>query len=309
MAPKAIEARGVTRRYGEIQAVGGVDLDVEQGSVVAVLGPNGAGKTTLVEILEGLRRRDSGDVLVLGADPAESSRRWRSRIGAVLQLGTETDELTVGEMVTSFARYYPRPLDVDGLLDALDLASQRDRRVQQLSGGQRRRLDLALGLVGDPELLFLDEPTTGLDPEVRHRIWDFIKALAAKGTTILLTTHYMEEAEQLADRVAVLVAGQIVATGPPGQLTGEPTAEVSFRRTGPLLEATLPEGLPADSITEDGPIVVVTTQKPSAAVTQLVAWAGGLGGELEDLAVERRGLEDVYLDLLTNLNNAEETSS
>lgn len=196
MAPNAIEARGITRRYGKIQAVGGVDLDVEQGSVVAVLGPNGAGKTTLVEILEGLRRRDSGDVLVLGADPAESSREWRSRIGAVLQLGTETDGGGNGHL---FAGYYPRPLDVDGLLDALDLAAQRGRRVQQLSGGQWRRLDLALGLVGDPELLFLDEPTTGLDPEVRHRSWDFIKALAAKGTTILLATHYMEEAEQLAD--------------------------------------------------------------------------------------------------------------
>jgi ABC-2 type transport system ATP-binding protein len=276
---------------------------------VAVLGPNGAGKTTLVEILEGLRRRDGGDVVVLGADPALSSRRWRSRIGAVLQLGAETDELTVGEMVTANARYYPRPLDVDGLLDAIDLTAQRDRRVQQLSGGQCRRLDLALGLVGDPELLFLDEPTTGLDPEVRQRIWDFIKSLTAKGTTILLTTHYMEEAEQLADRVAVLVGGQIVASGPPGQLAGAPAAEISFRRTGPLRDAALPDDLPAESIIDDGAFVVVTAEKPSAVVTQLVTWAGGLGGELEDLAVERRGLEDVYLDLLTGLNNAEETSS
>jgi len=309
MVLRAIEARGVTRRYGEVQALAGVDLEVEQGSVVAVLGPNGAGKTTLVEILEGLRRRDGGDVVVLGADPALSSRRWRSRIGAVLQLGAETDELTVGEMVTANARYYPRPLDVDGLLDAIDLTAQRDRRVQQLSGGQRRRLDLALGLVGDPELLFLDEPTTGLDPEVRQRIWDFIKSLTAKGTTFLLTTHYMEEAEHLADRVAVLVGGRIVASGPPGQLAGAPAAEISFRRTGPLRDAALPDDLPAESIIDDGAFVVVTAEKPSAVVTQLVTWAGGLGGELEDLAVERRGLEDVYLDLLTGLNNAEETSS
>ena len=211
----AIEARGVTRRYGEVQALTGVDLDVKAGEVFAVLGPNGAGKTTLVEILEGLRRRDGGSASVLGADPAWATRRWRSRIGAVLQVSTQNDELTVGEMVRAYAGYYPHPLDEDHLLEALDLTTIRDRRIHQLSGGQRRRLDLALGLVGDPELLFLDEPTTGLDPEVRIRIWEFIEGLAGQGTTIMLTTHYLEEAETLADRVAVLVGGRIVTTGAP----------------------------------------------------------------------------------------------
>lgn len=309
MSVMAIEARDVARRYGSVQALAGVDIDVEQGSVVALLGPNGAGKTTLVEILEGLRRRDGGSVSVLGADPARAARRWRSRIGAVLQLGTETDELTVAEMTAAYASYYPRPHQVDDLLAALDLTDQCDRRVQQLSGGQRRRLDLALGLIGDPELLFLDEPTTGLDPEVRRRIWAFIKDLRDKGTTVLLTTHYMEEAEELADLVYVIVAGQIVASGPPGELAGAPTTEVSFRRTGPLLSASLPDDIETNSIVDDGARVVITTENPTAVVTRLVAWAGEAGGELDDLSVERQGLEEVYLDLLTRLNHEGGTSS
>jgi ABC-2 type transport system ATP-binding protein len=308
MTELAIQARDVARRYGTVQALTGVDLDVERSEIFAVLGPNGAGKTTLIEILEGLRRRDTGTVNVLGEDPSDGRRSWRAKIGAVLQLGTETDELTVQEMVASYAGYYPHPLSVDELLGALDLTAQRDRRVGVLSGGQRRRLDLGLGLIGNPELLFLDEPTTGLDPEVRRRIWDHIQSLADKGTTIVLTTHYMEEAEQLADRVAVLVAGEVVATGHPSQLGGPHTAQITFRRNGPLRNAPLPQGIPASSVTDTGSLISITSDNPATTVTQLVAWATALGGELADLTIERCGLEQVYLDLLTSLNQPEEST-
>jgi ABC-2 type transport system ATP-binding protein len=304
----AIEARGVTRRYREVQALAGVDLDVETGEVFAVLGPNGAGKTTLVEILEGLRRRDGGTAVVLGADPAWASRRWRSRIGAVLQVSTQNDELTVGEMITAYAGFYPRPLDVDVLLEALDLTAIRDRRIHQLSGGQRRRLDLALGLVGDPELLFLDEPTTGLDPEVRIRIWEFIEGLADQGTTILLTTHYMEEAEKLADRVAVLVGGRIITTGAPDELGGSGGTHVSFALTEPLLTIPLPEKLPP-MVVRDGDHIEVTTEDPTDVVTRFVLWADAHGGKLADLTIERRGLEQFYLELIDHLNDREESSA
>jgi ABC-2 type transport system ATP-binding protein len=302
---KPIEARGVTRRYGEVQALVGVDLDVKAGEVLAVLGPNGAGKTTLVEILEGLRRRDGGMATVLGADPAHAARAWRSRIGAVLQVSTQNDELTVGEMVTAYAGYYPHPLDIDHLLEALDLTSIQDRRIHQLSGGQRRRLDLALGLVGDPELLFLDEPTTGLDPEVRIRIWEFIEGLAEQGTTILLTTHYMEEAETLADRVAVLVGGRIVTTGPPDDLGGSGGVHVSFRLTEPLLTVPLPDELPP-LVVRDKDHIEVTTDDPTDVVTRFVLWAHTNGGKLADLQIEQRGLEQFYLELLDHLNDGEE---
>ncbi len=302
----AIQARGVTRRYGELQALAGVDLDVRRGEIFAVLGPNGAGKTTFIEILEGLRRRDAGTVNVLGEDPSDGHRSWRAKIGAVLQMGTETDQLTVGEMIDAFAAYYPHPLTTAELLEALDLTAQQDRRVRQLSGGQRRRLDLALGMVGNPELLFLDEPTTGLDPEVRRRIWEFVATLAEKGMTIVLTTHYLEEAEQLADRVAVLVAGQIVTTGTPGQITGTTQSMVSFRPTGALATSVLPDGLPSTSTTRSNGRTVLATADPTALVTALVAWAAATpGGELEDLQIERRDLEQAYLELLTNLDPQE----
>lgn len=301
----AIEARGVTRRYGEVQALTGVDLDVKNGEVFAVLGPNGAGKTTLVEILEGLRRRDGGSASVLGADPAWASREWRSRIGAVLQVNTQNDELTVGELVRAYARYYPHPLDIDHLLEALDLTAIRDRRIHQLSGGQRRRLDLALGLVGDPELLFLDEPTTGLDPEVRIRIWEFIEGLSEQGTTVLLTTHYMEEAETLADRVAVLVGGRIVTTGAPDELGGSSGVHVSFRLHEPLLTVPLPERLPP-MVVRDKDHIEVTTDDPTDVVTRFVLWADANGGELAELQIHQRGLEQFYLELLDHLNDWEE---
>lgn len=300
----AIEASGITRRYGKVQALAGVDLDVRNGEVFAVLGPNGAGKTTFVEIMEGLRRRDAGTATVLGADPNEASRAWRSRIGAVLQVSTQNDELTVAEMIRAYGSYYPAPLDVVVLLDALDLTAQQDRRVHELSGGQRRRLDLALGLVGNPELLFLDEPTTGLDPEVRIRIWNFVERLASEGMTILLTTHYMEEAEKLADRVAVLVAGQIVAEGTPGDLIGAQQSHVSFRLLPPLNEAPLPQDI-AGLMSREGDKIEVTTNDPTGTVTRLVAWATAHGGELAGLEIEKRGLEQVYLDLLSDMREEE----
>jgi ABC-2 type transport system ATP-binding protein len=287
-----------------VQALVGVDLDVKAGEVLAVLGPNGAGKTTLVEILEGLRHRNGGIAVVLGADPADAARDWRARIGAVLQVSTQNDELTVGEMITAYAGYYPHPLDIEHLLEALDLTAIRDRRVHQLSGGQRRRLDLALGLVGDPELLFLDEPTTGLDPEVRIRIWEFIEGLAEQGTTILLTTHYMEEAETLADRVAVLVGGRIVTTGPPDDLGGSGGVHVSFRLTEPLLTVPLPDALPP-LVVRDKDHIEVTTDDPTDVVTRFVLWADGYGGKLADLEIQQRGLEQFYLELLDHLNDRE----
>ncbi|MDH3299437.1 MAG: ABC transporter ATP-binding protein [Acidimicrobiia bacterium] len=302
----AIVARGVTRHYGDVKALIGVDLDVRHGEVFAILGPNGAGKTTFVEIMEGLRRRDGGSASVLGSDPSEASRAWRSRIGAVLQVSTQNDELTVAEMVRAFASYYPAPLDVDALLDELELTDLSNRRIHELSGGQRRRLDLALGLVGNPELLFLDEPTTGLDPEIRIRIWKLVEKLAAEGMTILLTTHYMEEAERLADRLAVLVAGEIVAEGTPGDLIGSQQSHVSFRLVAPLDAAQLPQNI-ADLASRDGDRIHVSTTDPTAMVTRLVAWASEHGGELAGLEIEKRGLEQVYLDLLSDTRVEEMT--
>jgi ABC-2 type transport system ATP-binding protein len=245
----------------------------------------------------------------LGADPLRAPRRWRTRVGAVMQLGTETGELTVREMVTAYAAYYPSALEVDALLEALDLGAQADRRIRHLSGGQRRRLDLALGLIGDPELLFLDEPTTGLDPEVRKRIWEFVSFLSEKGTTIVLTTHYLEEAEQLADRVAILVGGRVVASGPPDELGGAPKTEITFRRAGPIATAALPLELTATTIEDTGSTVQVTTEDSATTVGQLAAWASGLGAELTGLAVERKSLERTYLDLIAAHNRSPEEVS
>ena len=202
----AIQVRGLSKSYGAARAVDGIDLDISRGEVFALLGPNGAGKTTTVEILEGYRHRDSGTVAVLGQDPANADRNWRARIGIVLQLTAEP-ELTVGEMISMFAGFYPTPRDPGEVIELVGLGGLTGRRGNQLSGGQRRRLDVALGIVGRPELLFLDEPTTGFDPEARRQFWELIERLAGEGTTILLTTHYLPEAETLADRVAVLASG------------------------------------------------------------------------------------------------------
>ncbi|GAB3870177.1 ABC transporter ATP-binding protein [Kibdelosporangium lantanae] len=272
----AIQVRGLRKRYGDHQAVGGIDLHVDRGEIFALLGPNGAGKTTTVEILEGHRRRDGGEVTVLGEDPGSAGRDWRARLGIVLQTATDAAELTVTETVRHFAKYYPRPRDVDDVIDLCGLREKAKSRIKSLSGGQRRRVDVALGIVGNPELVFLDEPTTGFDPEARRQFWGLIEKLAADGTTILLTTHYLDEAEALANRVAVLAGGRIVATGTPTTLGGRSTAEAVVRWTD-----------------DHGPHEV-RTATPTRVVNELSA--GGV--ELAGLTVTRPSLEDIYLELL-----------
>lgn len=302
-----ITARGVRRTYGELHAVAGVDLDVTRGEIVAILGPNGAGKTTLVEILEGLRRRDAGDVTVLGSDPTSGGPAWRSRIGAVLQLGTETDELTVAEMLESHAAYYPAPLRFDDVVSALDLGGLEDRRVRRLSGGQRRRLDIALGIVGDPELLFLDEPTTGLDAEVRRSIWQLIQRLAAKGTTVVLTTHYLDEVEHLADRTVVIVDGGVVWEGNTDQLRGSDTSSsISFDVLPPGDVADLPPPLIERATVDDGKHVTILADDATDVVAQVMDWASKHDtNPITNLRVGQPSLEDAYLSLLETSHNKE----
>jgi ABC-2 type transport system ATP-binding protein len=272
----AVRVTGLHKRYGDKHAVDGLDLSVARGEIVAVLGPNGAGKTTTVEILEGYRRRDAGEVRVLGVDPQTAGRDWRARIGIVLQSSSDLDEASVSELVHHFARYYPDPRDPEEVIDAVGLREKARTRTRALSGGQRRRLDVALGIIGRPELLFLDEPTTGFDPEARHAFWDLIAGLRDEGTTILLTTHYLEEAEHLADRVAVVSAGRVVAVDTPAQLGGRAVREAVVRWTE--------DGLPRE----------VTTPTPTSVVTAL---ADRLG-EVPGLQVVRPTLEDVYLGLI-----------
>ena len=273
----AVRVRDLRKHYGTKHAVDGLDLTVERGEIFAVLGPNGAGKTTTIEILEGFRVRDSGEVTVLGEDPQRAGREWRSRIGVVLQSANDQAELTVSELVHHFARYYPDPRDPDEVIDAVGLREKAGTRSRQLSGGQRRRLDVALGMIGRPELLFLDEPTTGFDPEARHAFWQLILDLRDQGTTILLTTHYLEEAERLADRCAVVVDGRVVALDSPAALGDRASRHVVVRWT------------------EDGQERQVATATPTALVTELAARTSG---EVPGLQVLRPTLEDVYLSLI-----------
>ncbi|GIG22386.1 ABC transporter [Cellulomonas chitinilytica] len=272
----AIEVTGLRKRYGDKRAVDGLDLQVDRGEIVAILGPNGAGKTTTVEILEGYRRRDDGVVRVLGDDPATAGRAWRSRIGVVLQGTDDLAEASVGELVRHFARFFPSPRDADEVIDAVGLREKVRTRARQLSGGQRRRLDVALGIVGRPELLFLDEPTTGFDPQARRSFWDLVESLRSDGTTILLTTHYLEEAERLADRVVVVAGGTVVAQGPPDQLGGRTARRAVVRWD------------------EDGRTHEVRTDAPTHVVAGLAARLD----EIPGLQVLRPTLEDVYLGLL-----------
>jgi len=273
-----ITVRNLHKSYRNQVALDGVDLDVTRGEVFALLGPNGAGKTTTIEILEGHRGRDSGDVAVLGQDPGRAGDEFRARIGIVGQSQAGAlDELSVDEVVRHFARYYPRPRDPSELIELVGLQEKRSARVRQLSGGQRRRLDVALGVIGNPELLFLDEPTTGFDPEARRKFWGLVHDLAELGTTVLLTTHYLQEAEALADRLAVIVGGRIAATGTP-ETVGDRSnsfATVAWRDA-------------------DGPRSV-QTDEPTQVVTEL---AGRFGGEVPGLTVSRPTLEDVYLQLI-----------
>ena len=275
----AISVRGLRKSYGALEAVRGVDFDIEEGEVFGLLGPNGAGKTTTVEILEGYRARDGGDVTVLGHDPQRPGRDFRQRIGVVLQQAQLWANLTVRETHAVFAGYYERPRDVDEVVDLVGLTGKRDARVKTLSGGQKRRLDLGVALVGDPDLVFLDEPTTGFDPAARRAAWEMIRNLRSLGKTVLLTTHYLDEAEQLADRVAVLREGRIVRIGTPRELTAEETeVEIRYRR--------------------DGEELLLRTSEPTRVLAELTADAVARGEELERLEVRRPSLEEVYLALV-----------
>jgi ABC-2 type transport system ATP-binding protein len=278
----AVRVSGLRKRYGDTFAVDGVELEIGRGEVFALLGPNGAGKTTTVEILEGFRRRDGGVAEVLGQDPGRAGRAWRARIGIVLQLASAGPELTVREMVRHFAGFYPRPRDPDEVIELVGLAGQAGQRISTLSGGQARRVDVALGIVGRPELLFLDEPTTGFDPQARRQFWELIRALAAEGVTIVLTTHYLEEAETLAGRLAVLAGGRVVATGTPAGLGG----------------AGRPTRVGWD--TADGRRTV-QTPTPTQVVAEL---ARQFSGEVPGLTVNRPTLEDTYLQLIGDLGGA-----
>jgi ABC-2 type transport system ATP-binding protein len=292
----AIRVRGLRKSYGSIEAVRGVDFDVAAGEVFGFLGPNGAGKTTIVEILEGYRHRSAGEVEVLGHDPAKGERALRERIGIVLQQTGVERFLKVAEVLELYCGYYPRPRAVDELLALTGLEAKRNEVVKELSGGQRRRLDLALGLAGDPELVFLDEPTTGFDPTARREAWEVIRNLRSLGKTIFLTTHYMDEAQVLADRVAVIAAGRIVAEGPPDQLAGRNAAtEIRFTPSPP---ATLPDLGPAAEVTVDERAAVVVRAADATPVLHtLTGWALERGVRLEGLTVARPSLEDVYLTL------------
>jgi ABC-2 type transport system ATP-binding protein len=293
VAEAAVEVRGLRKSYGPVAAVQGIDLRVERGEVFALLGPNGAGKTTTVEILEGHRQRDAGEVAVLGHDPGRHERALRERVGIVLQQTGVDEYLTVREIVAMVAGYYPRPRDVDEVIVLAGLSEQRDRRVKKLSGGQKRRVDLAVALAGDPELLFLDEPTTGFDPSARRQAWETLRGLTALGKTILLTTHFMDEAEVLADRLAIINEGLIVATGTPSELIGA-------HSTATRIRFRLPEGtIPPDrlGLSTDGTAWQLETDAPTRAIHDLTGWALESGVDLGELEVTRRSLEDVYLQL------------
>ncbi|MEZ5114713.1 MAG: ABC transporter ATP-binding protein [Candidatus Nanopelagicales bacterium] len=301
----AVEVVDLVKTYGELAAVAGVSFRIEEREVVALLGPNGAGKTTTVEILEGYRRRDSGSVDVLGFDPATGGRAYRARIGIVLQEAGFEDAFSVRELVRLQAGFYPSPRPVDDVIEMVDLVDKADARVKTLSGGQRRRLDLALGIVGNPEVLFLDEPTTGFDPSARRRAWELIDRLRDLGTTILLTTHYMDEAEHLADRLLVMARGLLVAEGTADELAADAGAEtrISFQLPTGLSASDLPSVGAGTTLVGDG--VELRSLTPTADVHALTGWALERGVDLVDLGLARPDLEDVYLRLTDGAGSPE----
>jgi ABC-2 type transport system ATP-binding protein len=275
-----IEVKGLTKSYGDVHAVRGIDLNIEQGEIFSILGPNGAGKTTTVEILEGFRTRDLGTVSVLGFDPntgGHQSREWRNRIGIVLQTSSDAGDLTVFETINHFSGYYSNPRDVEEVIDSVGLQDKRAALIRNLSGGQRRRLDVALGIIGNPELIFLDEPTTGFDPEARRAFWSLIKSLRSDGATIVLTTHYLDEAEALADRVAIINKGVIAEISTPSELGGRATSQATVQwRDGAQLKSE-------------------KTDNPTAVIAALSA---AFSGEIPELVVTRPSLEDIYLEMI-----------
>ena len=282
-----IEVKGLKKSYGDVHAVRGVDLEIAQGEIFSLLGPNGAGKTTTVEILEGFRTRDSGTVSVLGFDPqtrGHQSREWRNRIGIVLQSSADAGDLTVVETIDHFSGYYSNPRNVDEVIHSVGLVEKEDALIRNLSGGQRRRLDVALGIIGNPELLFLDEPTTGFDPEARRSFWALIQSLRSGGTTILLTTHYLDEAEALADRVAVINHGVIIEVSTPGELGGRATSQATVAwRDGSEIKSE-------------------RSDNPTELVTKL---SSQFGGEVPELIVSRPSLEDIYLEMIGGTNESD----
>jgi len=291
----AITVAGLRKSYGSTEAIKGISFEVAEGEVFALLGPNGAGKTTTVEILEGYRRRDAGTVSVLGMDPESGGSRLRERIGIVLQECGFEELLTVEEMLARQAGYYPAPRPVEEVIDLVGLEDKARARVRTLSGGQRRRLDLALALIGSPDLVFLDEPTTGFDPAARRNAWDLVKRLGGLGKTVLLTTHYMDEAQYLADRVAVIAAGQLVAQGNPESIGGRDSGAA-------LIRFMLPGGLPVSALPVrarlDGDHVVIESSDLTRTLHLVTGWAIERGVELRALTVSRPSLEDVYLEMV-----------
>jgi ABC-2 type transport system ATP-binding protein len=298
MSEVVISARDLRKAYGPIEAVRGIDLEVRRGEIFAFLGPNGAGKTTTVEILEGYRRRSGGEVRVLGRDPATADRAWRERVGIVLQECRMEPKLSVRETLRMYAGYYRRPRQVEATIELIGLAAQADQRAGRLSGGQQRRLDVGVALIGDAEMLFLDEPTTGFDPSARRRFWEVVSGLRDLGKTVFLTTHYMDEAQALADRVAVIAAGAIVGEGAPDEIggRGEAASEISFGLPEPFRRGDLPAEVGAATAAGNGRLTLRTVD-PTAVLNQLTGWALRRGIELDRLEVHRPSLEDVYLDL------------
>jgi ABC-2 type transport system ATP-binding protein len=296
-----IVVRGLHKRYGTHEAVAGIDLEVRRGEIFAFLGPNGAGKTTTVEVLEGFREASAGNVRVLGVDPGSAPQSWRRRIGIVLQESAAEPGLSVRECLELYAGYYPAPRSVPGTLELVGLSGEAEQRATALSGGQRRRLDVALALIGDPELIFLDEPTTGFDPAARRAAWLVIEGLRRLGKTVFLTTHYMEEAERLADRIAIIAGGQIIAEGTPRTLGGRDrsAARITFTLPGQVGAHHLPGALAERAEELAGRRIALASASVAADLHRLSGWALDHGLELDDLELRRATLEDVYLALTT----------